>query len=528
MHQSVSSNQAPAPPLPQLANPAAQVGNAPGSGFYLQVTKDAQQGTQGEGDATATPERAHLPSVPTGVAQPSAAASAQQPLPRTSSATAMPSAVPAVVPVAVPTPLPEPYPVMPPPAMPPPSMLPPSMYPPPAVAAPPGGPLPLPHPQPQPSPHGDPARPPSVAGGVPPYGAPLPPPGPGPAGYYGAGYPEYYDGRAPYMPTYPVQDPRAQPYQQDDPYRRADPRYNRYEAERQPERPSSRSSQYSERSHSSRQGYEDYQPPARTAQDDYYADYYKKQYDYGAQAAAAAAAASAAADRSRWYDPNAAGYDPRYRAYYDQASYNWYNYNPEAYRRGEAPNYSYPYGQQYVNRREGYDDPYRYYPGYDMSFEEDYRRQRDPYADEFDRRSVGSERSSHSVHSHSEHTHSRRNSFSSHSQQSQVYRSQPDLVAAAYDPTASGLPLDYSSYSQYPTQQEYTDTNSWPAVEQPPPRPLTPEKFCVPHRCARFGAAGQLIIVQPNMPSAGQPALIEVHNMEVNMTSDPLHPLLSS
>ena len=52
-----------------------------------------------------------------------------------------------------------------------------------------------------------------------------------------------------------------------------------------------------------------------------------------------------------------------------------------------------------------------------MSFEEDYRRQRDPYADEFDRRSVGSERSSHSVHSHSEHTHSRRNSFSSHSQQ---------------------------------------------------------------------------------------------------------------
>lgn len=214
MHQSVSSNQAPAPPLPQLANPAAQVGNAPGSGFYLQVTKDAQQGTQGEGDATATPERAHLPSMPTGVAQPSAAASAQQPLPRTSSATAMPSAVPAVVPVAVPTPLPEPYPVMPPPAMPPPSMLPPSMYPPPAVAAPPGGPLPLPHPQPQPSPHGDPARPPSVAGGVPPYGAPLPPPGPGPAGYYGAGYPEYYDGRAPYMPTYPVQDPRAQPYQQ--------------------------------------------------------------------------------------------------------------------------------------------------------------------------------------------------------------------------------------------------------------------------------------------------------------------------
>ncbi|KAG5272145.1 hypothetical protein AALO_G00162150 [Alosa alosa] len=369
MHQSLSSNQAPTPPQPQLPNPAAQVGNAPGSGFYLQVTKDAQQGTQGEGDGFAITERgAHPPCVPMGVAQPAptlpAAAAQQPPLPRTTSAaaiaTAMPSAVPAGVPAAVPTPTPEPPPAMPPPAMPPPAMPPP--------AAPPGGPAPLP------PPYGDPARPPSVAGGVPSYGPPHPQaqPMPGPGGYYGAGYPEYYDGRGQYpVPAYPMHDPRAQPYQQDDPYRRADPRYGRYEAERQPERPSSRSSQYSERSHSSRQGYEEYQaPPPRNAQDEYYAEYYKKQqYDY---------------ERSRWYDPNAA-YDPRYRGYYDQASYNWYNYNPEAYRRGE--NYNYNYGQQYLNssKREGYDDPWRYYPGYDTSFEEDYRRQRDPYGDEFDR-----------------------------------------------------------------------------------------------------------------------------------------------
>lgn len=48
-----------------------------------------------------------------------------------------------------------------------------------------------------------------------------------------------------------------------------------------------------------------------------------------------------------------------------------------------------------------------------------------------------------------------------------------------------------------------------------PPRPLTPEKYSVPHRCARFGPAGQLILVQPNLPSAGQPTLVEIHNMEV-------------
>lgn len=48
-----------------------------------------------------------------------------------------------------------------------------------------------------------------------------------------------------------------------------------------------------------------------------------------------------------------------------------------------------------------------------------------------------------------------------------------------------------------------------------PPRPLTPEKYSVPHCCARFGPAGQLILVQPNLPSAGQPALVEIHNMEV-------------
>lgn len=48
-----------------------------------------------------------------------------------------------------------------------------------------------------------------------------------------------------------------------------------------------------------------------------------------------------------------------------------------------------------------------------------------------------------------------------------------------------------------------------------PSRPTSPEKFSVPHICARFGPGGQLIKVIPNLPSEGQPALVEVHSMEV-------------
>ncbi len=49
-----------------------------------------------------------------------------------------------------------------------------------------------------------------------------------------------------------------------------------------------------------------------------------------------------------------------------------------------------------------------------------------------------------------------------------------------------------------------------------PPRPATPEKFTIPHRCARFGPGGHLVQVLPNLPSAGQPALVDIHNMEVH------------
>ncbi|XP_042074687.1 protein transport protein Sec16A isoform X3 [Haplochromis burtoni] len=349
----------------------------------------------------------------------------------------------------------------------------------------------------------EPPRPPSSAGSHQGYG---PPPAPGQmySGYYN-NYGDYPDSRAPYPSGQyppPSGDPRAQPYYQAGPYRnRVDPWYGRYEGqtqsyrdtnyqyrEPQPERPNSRASQYSDRP-SSRQGYhEDYHRANQSAYSDYYANY------------------------AKYFGGYYGHYDPRYRGYYDQS---YWAYDDS--RRGD----SYSNQSMYPTRKAGYEDQWQYYPGYDASFDEDYRRQGDAYGDDFDRRSVHSEQSVHSSHSH----HSRRSSFSSRSQQSQVYRSQPDLVSAAYDNTSSTLAVDYS-YGQYPDQTDashnysqyypsgYTTESTWIAPEQPPPRPATPEKFTIPHRCARFGPGGHLVQVLPNLPSAGQPALVDIHNLE--------------
>ncbi|KAK6315705.1 hypothetical protein J4Q44_G00132290 [Coregonus suidteri] len=493
MHQSQIPNQATGLPPLSLQQGLPLASNAPG--FYLQVTKDAQQGGRGNGDAST----AQITAEPM---PPPVAPNTQQPsmVPNPQPGHQGQGDDPAAPLSGAPPPQGQ-YPhLMQGPAR--------GNAPTPSAAYPgPRGPVPLANPPPpgtgvppaQPAPTDQP-RPPSSLGSQQGYGPP--PPGQVYGGYYGGAYPEYPDGRASYPPAqYPPApvDPRAQQYYQDDPYMRADPRYSRYEGanpayplyrEPQPERPSSRTSQYSDRP-SSRQGLlpEDYQRANRSAYDDYYAEYYKNQYG----------------DRSRWegYNASAGAYDPRYRDYYDQ-NY-WYNYNPEAYRGREAAYYNQQPTQQYpaaTARPHGYDDQWRYYPGYDASFDDDYRRQRDPYRDDFDRRSVHSEQSAHSLHSSQSHR-SRRSSFSSRSQQSEQ--------------TDPG-----QSFSQYPYTSGYqADDSTWVAAEQPPPRPVTPEKYSVSHRCARFGPGGQLIQVLPNLPSAGQPALVEIHNMETMLQDTP-------
>ncbi|KFW01052.1 Protein transport protein Sec16A, partial [Eurypyga helias] len=333
--------------------------------------------------------------------------------------------------------------------------------------------------------------------------------------YYRHPYDAY---QPPYAAPYPPADPRtAHLYYMEDSYGQYDPRYRHYDSTStaymepgsyrysEPERPSSRASHCSDRP-SSRQGYaEDYY--TKSGWSDYYPGYYPNSYDYG--------------DPSRW-ERYQSTYDPRYR---DPRSYDqryWYDAEHNPYQKREA----YPYG----NRHDRYEDNWRYDPRFAGSFDDESEPHRDPYGDEFDRRSVHSEHSGHSLRS-SRSVHSRQSSFSSRSQQSQLYRSNHDLTANTYEPTAQAVSLHtdypYGGYAaNFDGQQPFTDYGyppeaGWSAVEQAPLRPSTPEKFSVPHICARFGPGGFLIKVLPNLPSEGQPALVEIHSMETMLQHSP-------
>uniref|UniRef100_A0A8C9U4U6 Protein transport protein sec16 n=1 Tax=Serinus canaria TaxID=9135 RepID=A0A8C9U4U6_SERCA len=328
--------------------------------------------------------------------------------------------------------------------------------------------------------------------------------------YYRHPYDAY---QAPYPPPYPPADPRtaAHLYYMDS-YGQYDPRYRHYDSGAaymepgsyrypEPERPSSRASHCSDRP-ASRQGYtEDYY--GKGGWSDYYSGYYPNSYDYG--------------DPSRW---ERYPYDPRYR---DPRSYDqryWYDAEHSPYQKREA----YPYG----SRSERYEENWRYDPRFTGSFDDEAEPQRDPYGDEFERRSVHSEHSGHSLRS-SRSVHSHHSSFSSRSQQSQLYRSNQDLTGSAYEPPAQAVHTDYpyGGYEpSYDGQQPFPDygypaETGWSAVEQAPLRPSTPEKFSVPHICARFGPGGFLIKALPNLPSEGQPALVEIHSMETMLQHSP-------
>ncbi|XP_066896372.1 protein transport protein Sec16A isoform X7 [Kogia breviceps] len=317
-------------------------------------------------------------------------------------------------------------------------------------------------------------------------------------------YRALYDGyQPPYPSPYPP-DPGTIPhYYQQDIYGLCEPRYRPYdgaaaafaESYRYPEleRPSSRASHCSDRP-AARQGYPEGYYNSRggwSSQSDYYASYYASQYDYG--------------DPGHWdrYHYGSRSRDPRTC---DRRC--WYDAECDPYRKE-----SYAYG----DRPEKYDDHWRYDPRFTGSFDDEPEPHRDPYGEEVDRRSEHSARSL-------------RSSFSSHSHQSQVYRGR-NVTAGPYEapPPPGSFHGDYA-YGPYGgdfhgppgfPEYGYPAEASWPSVEQAPSRPTSPEKFSVPHICARFGPGGQLIKVIPNLPSEGQPALVEIHSMETLLQHTP-------
>ncbi|XP_066896373.1 protein transport protein Sec16A isoform X8 [Kogia breviceps] len=316
-------------------------------------------------------------------------------------------------------------------------------------------------------------------------------------------YRALYDGyQPPYPSPYPP-DPGTIPHYYQDIYGLCEPRYRPYdgaaaafaESYRYPEleRPSSRASHCSDRP-AARQGYPEGYYNSRggwSSQSDYYASYYASQYDYG--------------DPGHWdrYHYGSRSRDPRTC---DRRC--WYDAECDPYRKE-----SYAYG----DRPEKYDDHWRYDPRFTGSFDDEPEPHRDPYGEEVDRRSEHSARSL-------------RSSFSSHSHQSQVYRGR-NVTAGPYEapPPPGSFHGDYA-YGPYGgdfhgppgfPEYGYPAEASWPSVEQAPSRPTSPEKFSVPHICARFGPGGQLIKVIPNLPSEGQPALVEIHSMETLLQHTP-------
>nr|XP_044993165.1 protein transport protein Sec16A isoform X3 [Jaculus jaculus] len=315
-----------------------------------------------------------------------------------------------------------------------------------------------------------------------------------------------------YPSPYPSDPGTASLYYQDV-YGLYEPRYRSYDSSAsypenyrypEPERPSSQASHCSDRP-TPRQGYPEGYYNSKSgwsSQSDYYANYYSSQYDYGD---------SGRWDRyygSRFRDPRT--WDRRY----------WYDSEHDPYRK---ENYA------YSDRPEKCDDHWRYDPRFTGSFDDDTELHRDPYGEEVDRRSIHSEHSARSLRSaHS--LPSRRSSISSHSHQSQIYRSHNVTAGSFEAPHPPGSFHGDYAYGTYDSnfssahgfaEYSYPADNTWSTMEQVPSRPTSPEKFTVPHVCARFGPGGQLIKVIPNLPSEGQPALVEVHSLETLLQHTP-------
>ncbi|XP_061183855.1 uncharacterized protein LOC133192032 isoform X3 [Saccostrea echinata] len=58
-------------------------------------------------------------------------------------------------------------------------------------------------------------------------------------------------------------------------------------------------------------------------------------------------------------------------------------------------------------------------------------------------------------------------------------------------------------------------------VQETAPSRMTPVKHSIPHACIRFGPGGHLVKVMPNRPSEGQPATVEIHDLNEMLQDNP-------
>ncbi|XP_071097242.1 protein transport protein Sec16A-like isoform X2 [Haliotis cracherodii] len=244
-----------------------------------------------------------------------------------------------------------------------------------------------------------------------------------------------------------------EPYRRDGYY--GDERYERPRSRQEEERPGSRS------------GVRDVQERSRSRtdydKDAYYKDKYGRGYDYD------------------YYNSRSSRYyDDRYYQYYQRDARYSQGYYDEYYGHGYNPRYSEYYSSQYGGGTE-----------VDRYSQHSQSRGHTPALDDVSQSGEYYQGNG-----------SRSSSRQGQDDQKAYARHSYDYDYG-YDNYGYGYDYDpnYGYYYGDPYQQET-------------PGRMTPQKHTIPHVRASFGANGQLIKVLPNRPGDGQPATVEVHNLE--------------
>lgn len=273
------------------------------------------------------------------------------------------------------------------------------------------------------------------------------------------GYDNYYDRRSKYgsKGAPPLRDPYKDQYYGDERY----------------DRPRSRTSQYDDRpsSRQSRTGGESDRPRSRQ-------DYRDPAYKDGRY--------SSASRGGYDYDYYNGYYDSRYyQGYYHDSRYNSAYYD-EYYRQGQGQEPG-QYNESYDRMMDRHYHPYYGYPSdyYGQGYEDDRYSQR------------SQSRGAHTPAS--------------------LPEDQPDAYGygartssrAGYDDYHRGHYDHYYGYRHggYPYQDQG-------ATEEMKPGRITPKKHTIPHMKVCFGPGGQLVKVLPNNPKYGQPATVEIHEVD--------------
>ncbi|XP_072275842.1 protein transport protein Sec16B isoform X2 [Pyxicephalus adspersus] len=111
--------------------------------------------------------------------------------------------------------------------------------------------------------------------------------------------------------------------------------------------------------------------------------------------------------------------------------------------------------------------------------------------------------------------HSHRHCSSTTEKLESLCSTEPSLLSQYRDSGMSSSSYELSQYMNDPADV----IDSWNPLKdetlEVTPQPSAPMKFSLPHVTVCFGARGQLVRVCPNFPDEGQPALVEIHSMEV-------------